>query len=325
MSEAVLILVEHLKGAIADISFELLGAGRKVADALPGRLYAVVLGRETASLLPRLGAADAVLVVEDPALEVPSPAVAAAILKQLAQQKQASLVLLGGTNFFLGLGAMLSAATGLPFVNFCKSLRLEDQSVLLTAQLFGGKLLADVRLPHRRGIVSLLAGSCPPEAGKSDRAPVVEKVALPAVPSGITFRQLLEPAAGDIDITKQDILVSVGRGIQSQENLQQVEALAAALGGAVSSSRPVVDQGWLPLTRQVGKSGMTVKPKLYLALGISGAPEHQEGMRDAPLIVAVNTDPKAPIFDVAHYGATVDLFELIEPLKAAVENKKAGR
>jgi electron transfer flavoprotein alpha subunit len=125
-----------------------------------------------------------------------------------------------------------------------------------------------------------------------------------------------------VDITQQAVLVGVGRGIQQQDNVGLAEELAQALGGAVCASRPVVDQGWLPTTRQVGKSGMTVKPKAYLALGISGAPEHQEGMKGSDLIIAVNTDAKAPIFDVAHYGVEVDVLDLLPALVEAVQARK---
>jgi electron transfer flavoprotein alpha subunit len=130
----------------------------------------------------------------------------------------------------------------------------------------------------------------------------------------MSLQEIFEPEAGDVDITAADLLVSVGRGIGSQDNLELVTELADALGAPVSASRPVTDSGWLPKTRQVGKSGLTVKPRAYLALGISGAPEHLEGMRGAELIIACNTDPKAPIFDVAHYGTTEDLFDLVPEL-----------
>jgi electron transfer flavoprotein alpha subunit len=202
---------------------------------------------------------------------------------------------------------------------------VENGAVVCTSQLFGGKILSDVRLPEARGVLSVYPGAFPADAGRSDKTPPVEPLAVPAVESKVVFKRLVEPAAGDVDITKQEVLVSVGRGIQTADNISLAEELAIALGGAVSASRPIVDQGWLPMTRQVGKSGMSVKPKLYLALGISGAPEHWEGMKDASLIIAVNTDPKAPVFDFAHYGTTVDCLELIEPLKAAVEQKKASK
>ena len=129
-----------------------------------------------------------------------------------------------------------------------------------------------------------------------------------------SFLTMVEPEGGDVDITAAELLVSVGRGIGSQDNLEEVQELADALGAPLSASRPVTDAGWLPKTRQVGKSGLKVKPKVYLTFGISGAPEPLEGMRDAELIIACNTDAAAPIFDVAHYGTTVDLFDLVPAL-----------
>ncbi|MDN5854336.1 MAG: electron transfer flavoprotein subunit alpha/FixB family protein, partial [Actinomycetia bacterium] len=127
----------------------------------------------------------------------------------------------------------------------------------------------------------------------------------------MSLQQIVEPQGGDVDITAADLLVSVGRGIGSKDDLDTVQELADALDAPLSASRPVIDAGWMPKSRQVGKSGLKVKPKAYLAFGISGAPEHLEGMRDAELIVACNTDAAAPIFEVAHYGTTVDLFDLV--------------
>ena len=157
------------------------------------------------------------------------------------------------------------------------------------------------------------------EAGKA----VVEqrKLAAPLASGAVRFEQWILPEGGDLDITQQEILVAVGRGIQQKENLEVAEELAQALGGALCASRPVIDQGWLPATRQVGKSGMTVKPRCFLALGISGAPEHVEGMKDSDLIVAVNTDPKAPIFDVAHYGVVADVLDLAPALTKALKRE----
>jgi electron transfer flavoprotein alpha subunit len=136
------------------------------------------------------------------------------------------------------------------------------------------------------------------------------------------LKRYLEPEMGAVDITQQEVLVAVGRGIQSKDNLELAEELAATLGGAVCGSRPVIDQGWLPLARQVGKSGMQVRPRLYLALGISGAPEHLEGMRGSDLIVAVNTDPAAPIFNEAHYGVVADALDLVPVLTDRIKAAK---
>ena len=133
-----------------------------------------------------------------------------------------------------------------------------------------------------------------------------------------------EPEIADVDISKEAILISVGRGIQTEDNVDLAEELAELMNGTVSASRPVVDQGWLPTSRMVGKSGQIVKPKLYLALGISGAPEHVEGIVDAEMIIAVNTDPAAPIFDVAQYGTEVDALDLLEELIDLVEDVKGG-
>jgi electron transfer flavoprotein alpha subunit len=150
----------------------------------------------------------------------------------------------------------------------------------------------------------------------------VETVASPVDLSnlGVECLGVAEPEAGDVDITTQDVRGVVGRGIESEDNIEEAQELADALGGALAASRPIVDQGWLPKTRQVGKSGLTVKPKVYLTLGVSGAPEHVEGMKDAETIISVNTDPQAPIFGVAHYGWVGDLFDLLPELIDRLES-----
>jgi electron transfer flavoprotein alpha subunit len=222
----------------------------------------------------------------------------------------------------MGVGSMLSARTGLPFVNYCRNLRVEGGAVVLTSQLFGGKIFSDIRLAEGRGIASVHPGAFAADAGKSEKTPAVEKVDLAVEAPKVVFKNYLEAETGDVDITKQNVLVAVGRGVQTQDNVALAEELAAALGGAVCASRPVIDQGWLPLSRQVGKSGMTVKPRLYLALGISGAPEHWEGMQGSQCIIAVNTDPKAPIFDGAHFGVVGDALEFIPLLTEKLKARK---
>lgn len=320
MQEPILVLAEHLRGEIADITYEMLGVGRKLADELKVPLHSVIFGKDVAPLASHLGVADSVFVLDHPQLDMPSSEVVATLLKTLIEQKNISLVLIGGTNVSTGIGPKLSFRLNLPFVNFCRNIWVKDASVGLTSQLFGGKILSDVRLPGNRGVVSVYPGSFPPDVGKSDRKPSIEVLDLPLEETKVIFKQYLEPEAGDIDITKQDILISVGRGIANADNIAMVNELADALGGALCASRPVIDQGWLPLSRQVGKSGMTVKPKLYLSLGISGAPEHVEGMKDSGLIISINTDTNAPIFSVSHYGICADIFDvlptLIEEIKA---------
>ena len=252
----------------------------------------------------------------------PVPGAVISVLAELIKQKQPALVLIGGTNVSAGVGAMLSLRTGLPHINFAKDIRLENGTIIVTSQLFGGKILTEAEVPAGGAIVSIVPGAFPADAGKSTRSPEIEMVKIPAEASKVAFKQFIEPEAGDVDITKQDVLVCVGRGVENDSNIEPAEELAKLLGGAVCGSRPVIDQGWLPLSRQVGKSGMIVKPKLYLALGISGAPEHVEGMKDSELIIAINSDPKAPIFDIAHYGAVADMQELIPALNDAIAKRK---
>jgi electron transfer flavoprotein alpha subunit len=322
MANGILILAEQLKGELTDITFEMLGVGRQLADAMKAPLHAVLVGPGAGSQAKQLGLADKVFVVDDPKQEVPAASTLATLLKGLIDSQNDGLVLVAGTNLALGIGPALSVQANLPFINYARSMRAEDGAVVVTSRLFGGKILSDVRLTDGRGIVSVYPGSFPADAGKSDKSPAVETAALPAEAPKVSFRKFIEPESGDVDITKQNVLVAVGRGIGNQDNVEMAEELAAIMGGAVCGSRPVVDQGWLAMTRQVGKSGMSVKPRLYVALGISGAPEHWEGMQNSQMIVAVNTDAKAPIFDGAQYGICGDALEILPVLTEKIKARK---
>ncbi len=324
MSNDIIVFVEHLKDQVTDINFEMLGKGREIADTLGGKLYAVLIGSQCSGLAEQLGKADAVLCMMDPRLADFNPTSYKHALGELVRERAPRLVMIGNTSMGMDLAAGISALLNVPLIAYCNNLRVDDGKIVATAQIYGGKLLAEAQASGDTLIVSVLAGSFSAEAGRSDQTPKVEEVKPPLTingGAGVKFKQLIEPEAADVDITKQDILVSVGRGIQSADNLELVEELANALGGAVSASRPIVDNGWLPKARQVGKSGSTVKPKLYFAVGISGAPEHLEGMRDAPLIIAINSDPKAPIFDVADYGIAADLFDVVPALTEKVKSQ----
>jgi len=318
MSNDVLVYVEHLKGKIADISFELLGKGRALADALGGQLEAVVMGAESSALAGQLGKADRVLCVTQAGAYTPTAY--KHILATIVRERAPRVVLIGNTSMGMDLAAGLSAATDIPLIAYAKNVSVEDGKVVATAMVYGGKLFAEAEPEGDQVIVSVLAGAFDAEKGKGTGSPTIEQLAIAGDGAGVTFKQLIEPEAAEVDITKQDILVSVGRGIQSADNLDIVEELANALGGAVSASRPVVDNHWLPKSRQVGKSGLTVKPKLYVAVGISGAPEHVEGMKDAGTIIAINTDPNAPIFEVADYGIVADLFDVVPALTEKIKS-----
>ncbi|MFN4217818.1 MAG: electron transfer flavoprotein subunit alpha/FixB family protein [Candidatus Bipolaricaulia bacterium] len=323
MAQEIFIVAEHFKGELATITFEMLGKGRELTDALGGRLCAVVLGHNVKSLAESLGTADTVLYIEDELVGNFIPEAYQRVLAGLLRERTPRLTLIGHTSVGMDLAAALSAELNIPVVGYCTGLHVADGKIVAISRFYGGKLGAEVELDN--GIVTILPGAFPADKGRTEKKASVETSKPPALENLRTrFKRLIEPEAGDIDITKEEVLIAVGRGIQGQENLPIAEELAHALGGALCASRPVVDQGWLPPTRLVGRSGMMVQPKLYLALGISGAPEHIEGMKDANVIVAVNTDPNAPIFEVADYGIVGDLFEIVPKLTEELKQTKGA-
>jgi electron transfer flavoprotein alpha subunit len=315
MSDDILVLVEHHAGAVAEPTHELLGKAGQL-----GRPIACLLGHGARSLAEGLSA-ETVLSVDHPALEQFIPEAYAATLAALVADRAPRLALIANTTVGMDIAGALSGRTGWPLVAYCTALDLEGETIVATSQLYGGKMRAEVEVDGP-AIASVIAGSFAPASGGS---PVVEDVAAPDLGELHTeFLTRVEPEVSDVDITAEEVLVSVGRGIGGEENIELAEELANALGATVSGSRPVTDAGWLPKTRQVGKSGRKVRPKLYLACGISGAPEHLEGMSEAELIIAINSDQTAPIFDVAHYGTTLDLFDVLPAITEQLEAVKPG-
>lgn len=313
MSNDILIITEHMQGKVADISYEMVGKAKELAAALGGQAVAVMLGSGAADLAGTF-AAGTTIYVDDPALANFNPEAYGRVIAALVEEKAPKVTMFGNTSLGMDLAAWLSAKTDQPCIAYVNNLTVEAGSLVATSQLYGGKMVAESVPVGDSVIVSVLAGTFPAEAGRGSTAPEQIRTPVPLDDLKTRFVKLIRPEAGDVDITSQDKLVAVGRGIGGKENIELAQELAEALGATVAASRPVTDAGWLPKTRQVGKSGVSVKPKLYLMLGISGAPEHLEGMKDAELIIAVNTDANAPIFDVAHYGATCDLFEVAEAM-----------
>jgi electron transfer flavoprotein alpha subunit len=315
MGNDVLVLAEHQAGSLVDITFELLGKAKEVAGASGGQAIVALFG--SPGLTSELGAADLVLSVDDPALASYTAEAYEKALAHIVNERQPRLVLLGTTTAGLDLAASLSETWDAPLVSYVVGLEADGDTLVATAQIYGGKLMAEVVLEGDRAIGTVTAGSFPAEAGRGAGNATVENVAAPAeLGAGLrtTFIEMIVPEAGDVDITAADLLVAVGRGIGSEGDVELVQELADAMGAPLAASRPITDLGWLPKSRQVGKSGVKVKPRAYLMFGISGAPEHLEGMRDAELVIACNTDAQAPIFDIAHYGTTADLFDLLPAL-----------
>ncbi len=322
----VAVVAEHTKGVLGDITLEMLACGRELADASRTELTCIILTDNPGPFEALPLAADRTIIVKDPALASFNPEAYVRVLGHLLKDLSPSLVLFGSTGMGMDLDGPLSIALGATVISGCAKIQFAEGKLRFASRLYGGKLVAQSEVDGGLALALLMAGNYPKEGGMRDRVPPVEVQTPPAPLTGlrVQFRELIEPEAGDVDLTKAPILVGAGRGIQARENLDKLTELARLLGGALCASRPVIDQGWLPRSRQVGRSGAIVKPRLYLALGISGAPEHLEGIRESDLIVAINTDETAPIFDVAHYGAVHDLLKVVPHLIEAVRAAREG-
>ena len=324
MSADIYVLIEHLQGQVSDLSYMMLAAGRGLASSSGGALKALLFGKDAKSLAADF-AADSVIYVDHPALADFTPDAYRRTLAAIIERDFPRVVLIGETSIGADLAGALSAQLDVPLVSLCRSLSDDSGKLGFQCQICGGKILAEGHLPETTALVTMVPGAYKPEDGKAASPAEVTSIEAPDL-SGlkVSMKSIIEPEAGDVDITREDILVAVGRGIQQEMNLEITEELAQAMGGVMCASRPVVDQGWMNTSRLVGKSGKHVKPKVYLAIGISGAPEHLEGIRDADLMLAINTDEKAPIFDVADYGVTADLFELVPVLTEKIRGAKGG-
>lgn len=314
MNPDIYVVIEHLRGQVTDISYVMLAAGHTLAQGTGGNTVAVLLGHNAQSLAADLDA-DSLLYINHPALADFTPDAYLKVLTNLIGNNTPRAVLFGDTSIGAEVAGVLSARLGLPLVSRCRNIRNDNGDLKFTSQICGGKIMAEGDLPGPTALVTMVPGGFKPEQGRSIEPPQITEVTAPALEGlRVTLQQYIEPEAGDVDITKEPILIAVGRGIQGEDNIELAEELAEALGGVVCASRPVVDQGWLSTARLVGKSGKAVKPRVYIALGISGAPEHVEGIAESEMLIAINTDPSAPIFDIAQYGAKIDLLDLLPVL-----------
>ncbi|MCJ7716203.1 MAG: electron transfer flavoprotein subunit alpha/FixB family protein, partial [Anaerolineales bacterium] len=231
-------------------------------------------------------------------------------------------IFFGNTTLGADLSSVLASHLEFPIINSCIKISGSGEVV---SQICGGKIMVDSQLASGTTIITMNQGGYKPEEGQG--GPPGETISFSAPDLGnlaVKLTQYIEPEAGDVDISQEKILIAIGRGIQTEDNIELADELAELLGGKVCASRPVIDQGWLPTTRLVGKSGKKVKPDLYLSLGISGATEHVEAITGSKTIIAINSDPDAPIFDIAQYGIEADLFDFIDPLIEQLENIKKG-
>ena len=308
---SVLVVAEHLQGELRPVTLELISAAKE----LEGPVAIAVIAKDPAAFSDavKVDGVDEIIAVAVGGEEFENDVYAQA-LAGLLEERRPDVTLLGFTVNSMGFGPAVATKLGLGFASDVFAVRHEGGGLVAERSFYGAKVNAELEFPGHKSVLLLLRPTAwPPAEGAgsatvSDFSASVEK-------SRARHKEFVEAPAGDVDITTADFLLSVGRGIGEKENLSQFEELASKMGATLSVSRPVVDAGWMPNSRQVGQSGKTVTPKVYLALGISGAVQHLAGMKTSGTIIAVNTDPEAAIFNVAHYGAVADLFEVAEELE----------
>lgn len=324
-----LVITEQRQGKWNNTSFETLVAAQQIAQATSATITAVVIGKSVAVLAEELAAKNVgeVLVVEHDLLENYTPDGYCIALKQVIDSTKPDLVLFPHTYQVRDFAPQLAAMLGKGMIGDCVGFRKDDDQLVFVRQMFQGKTAADVTFVGAAPwFASFQSGAFradllqPHPSGKAR----VNPVHVQFKPEDIRTKplELFKEAKSAVDLTQAPLIVAIGRGIKAPENIAQAEAVAKALGGELAASRPICDEGWLPMERQIGSSGQTVAPKLYLALGISGAIQHVVGMKGSRTIVAVNKDQNAPIFEIADYGIVGDIFELMPALTEELQKAK---
>jgi len=320
----ILVYAEHKEGKLKRVSYELLCKGREIASQKGEGLWAVIIGNGIGDAVEELSSsADKVFVFEDPSLEPYNSDRYIQLLAGLIEREKPSLVLAGATIQGRDLFPSLAGVLGKGVVVDCLSIELQDGKFVYRKPFYGGKVLGEVSLKEEPEIVLVRPRAFQiVDQPKVQGTVIREKVEIDEDRVKVKTLKIEKPEGKVLDITEADVVVCGGRGLKSPDNFKLLEELAEVLGGAVGATRAVVDAGWRPQSEQVGKSGKTVSPNLYFAIGLSGAVHHVMGMDSSKVIVAINRDPMAPIFQYADYGIVADLFEIVPLL---IEELKKGR
>jgi electron transfer flavoprotein alpha subunit len=328
MSNGILLFIEQRDGVLSRTSFEALVPAQALAADLGERLVAVVFGHGVSKVAQEAAGkeVEAVYLVEDAALAEYTPDGYVAAFRHVIEKLDPNLVIMSHTYQVRDFAPRLAASLGKPMVPDCVGVRTEGGQAIFTRQVFQGKINADVRMTASPPVFATFQAG----AYRADRARAVSQPApvqtlaldLSAVSIRTKPQEKFQEAKQAVDLTQAERIVAVGRGIKNQENITLVQELADALGAELAASRPICDNEWLPMDRQIGSSGQTVAPKLYMAVGISGAIQHVVGMKNSATIVAINKDSEAPIFDIADYGIVGDLFEIVPALIAEARKVK---
>jgi len=330
MPESILVIVEQREGKLNRVSRETLTAGQALAAETSWTLEAAVAGSGVTNLANEIAGKKVakVYAVESKKLDPYTPDAFAAALQQFIASKQPRLVLMPHTYQVRDFVPKLATAMERSAISDCIGYKKDGDRLLFTRQMFQGKLAADVSFAcDAPWFVTFQNGAFRGDKVEAGAAPApVETVNVEIADNVIRNQpqEVFKEAKQAVDLTQAEIIVSVGRGIKEQKNIELAKQLAEALGGELAASRPICDSGWLPMDRQIGSSGQTVAPKLYLALGISGAIQHIVGMKGSRTIIAINKDSEAPIFEIADFAVVGNLFDIVPPLIEEVKKAKAG-
>lgn len=320
----VLVVGEVGMAGIRPAAWETLAAARPVAEALGEPLVALVMGSGVEEEARTFGAGgDRLMVADAPELSGLTIETATAVLHAVVQDTQPSVVLMPGTTLGRDYAPRLAARLGAACAADCVAFAVEDESLTVVRPLFGGRVQSAVRFTGERPwLATVRPGSFDGAPVESGETPEMESVTVVLSPDDqrVTVRETAEKRAGPTNLTAAKVVVSGGRGLKEPDNFKLVEDLAAALDGAVGATRAVVDAGWRPHHEQIGQTGVTVSPRLYIAVGVSGAVQHNVGMQGSDYVVAINRDPDAPIFKMASFGIVGDVFEVVPALIEALRD-----
>ena len=330
MPENILIVVEQREGKLNRVSWETIAAGQALAGATGWPLEAAVVGTNASAIAKEVAAKKVgkVYAVESPKLVPYTPDAFSAALQQLLKAKSAKLIVMPHTYQVRDFIPKLATAMGRAVISDCIGFKYESGKLVFTRQMFQGKLAADVSFGSDGPWFATFQNGAyrGDQAQDGASAAPVETVTV-EIADGIIRnkpQEIFKEAKQAVDLTQAEVIVAIGRGIKEQKNIEIAKQLADALGADLAASRPICDSGWLPMDRQIGSSGQTVAPTLYLALGISGAIQHIVGMKGSRTIIAVNKDSEAPIFEIADYAVVGNLFDIVPPLTEEVKKAKAG-
>ena len=325
MSNGILVFIENKGGTANRSSFEAIAAAQSFGSQLQQPVSAVVLGSDVSALAQEISGYDIarVITVNDPKLAEYTPDAYADAFEQVVKQTDPSLVFLTHTYQVRDFAPKLAARFQKSLISDCIRAKADNGKIGFTRRIFLGKLDADVSSDGEAPVFATFqTGAYRPDQATKGGSAAVENMTVQIGDVRMVPEAPFQEAKQAVDLTKAEVIIAVGRGIKSKDNLVLAEKLAEVLGGDLAASRPICDAEWLPIDRQIGSSGQTVAPKLYVALGISGAIQHLVGMKNSGTIVAINKDPEAPIFDISDYGIVGDLFEAVPVLTEEIKKIK---